>query len=218
MSFKTLTTFVVATVGLCLAGCGGTANVNTNVARNTANSAMNTVANAANALANTVANTAAKVTTDSPEDFLQGAAEDGMAEVEIGRLAAQKAASAEVKKFGQMMAADHAKVNAEVKALAAKKNVTLPDMSSIKSMVDDMREMSRADFEREYVDAMVEDHEADVAAFQAQADNSADADIKAFAAKTLPTLKMHLEKIKEIQSKMAGKAPANSNMNSTNRK
>ena len=91
---------------------------------------------------------------------------------------------------------------AELKALAAKKSVVLPtDIGSHKSTIDDLSKLSGADFDKAYVEAMVEDHEEDVDLFDDNTDNS-DADIKAFTTKTLPTLKSHLEMIKGIQSKM----------------
>jgi len=137
------------------------------------------------------------------DNFWTKAAQGGMAEVELANLAVQKAQNADVKKFAQQMITDHTKANAELKSLAAKKNITLPtDIgSSHKSAMDDLSRLSGADFDKKYVEMMVDDHEEDVDLFEDNTDNS-DADIKAFAAKTLPTLKAHLESIKAIQSKM----------------
>jgi putative membrane protein len=136
------------------------------------------------------------------DNFWSKAAQGGMAEVELGKLALQKSQNADVKKFAQMMVTDHTKANDELKALASKKNVTLPiDLGSHKSTLDDLNKLSGAEFDKEYVEAMVEDHETDVDLFEDNTDNS-DADIKAFTTKTLPTLKSHLEMIKGIQSKM----------------
>lgn len=207
---KVLTLASVLGTAALLSACGGTANnavSNSNLAmnsnRSTVNSATNTLANAANTVANTVSNTAASLTTPSPEDFMKKAAQGGMAEVELGKLAAQKGQNAEVKSYGQMMVADHGKANTELKALAAKKNVTLPaDLGSHATVHEKLKTMSGAEFDKTYVDAMVDDHETTVSEFQKQADSSADADVKAFAAKALPTLKAHLEKIKAIQAKM----------------
>ncbi|CAN5623737.1 hypothetical protein BH10ACI3_BH10ACI3_16410 [soil metagenome] len=204
-----LSLFSVLAIGGLLA-CDSTANNSTS---NTNRSASNTssaisnaassVGNAANTVANAVSNTVAKMTTDKPEDFLKSAAQGGQAEVELGKLVATKAASPEVKKFGQMMIADHTKANTELKALAAKKSVAIPaDLGSHQSTIDRLGKLSGADFDKAYVDDMVSDHEGDVAEFERQAANSPDADVKAFAAKTLPVLKKHLEAIKAIQAKM----------------
>ncbi|HVE57775.1 MAG TPA: DUF4142 domain-containing protein [Pyrinomonadaceae bacterium] len=136
------------------------------------------------------------------DNFWTKAAQGGMAEVELGKLALQKAQNADVKKFAQMMVTDHTKANDELKALAAKKSVVLPtDIGSHKSTVDDLSKLSGADFDKAYVDAMVDDHKEDVEFFDDNTDNS-DADIKAFTTKTLPTLKKHLEMINGIKAKM----------------
>jgi putative membrane protein len=201
-------TTIFGVLTLLTASCGSSTSVNVNAnsganRTSTANSSANTASNTMNAAGNTVSNAVASMTTDSPEDFMKEAAGGGLAEVELGKLAATKAQNAEVKSFGQMMVTDHTKANTELKSLAAKKNVTLPtDPGSHKSTMDDLKGLKGADFDEAYVDQMVDDHETDVAAFQQQADNSSDPDVKAFAAKTLPVLKTHLEKIRSIQSKL----------------
>jgi len=203
---------IILVLALAVAGiaaCGPAANsnnavlVNSNANRSNANSNGSTVGNAANSVGNTISNAVSSVTTDSPDDFMKEAAQGGMAEVELGKLAAQKAADPEVKKFGQMMVADHGKANTELKALAGKKNITLPaDLGSHQSTLDRLKGLSGADFDKAYVSGMLDDHETDVKAFQSQADNSADADVKAFAAKTVPVLKKHLESIQKIDSRI----------------
>jgi putative membrane protein len=127
-----------------------------------------------------------------------------MSEVELGKMASTKAASADVKNFGQMMVTDHSKANDELKALATKKGWKLPAEvdSSHKSTADDLRNRVGADFDKAYVEEMVDDHETDVKAFEDKAKNATDPDLKAFAEKTLPTLRKHLDAIKAIQAKM----------------
>lgn len=167
---------------------------------NAGNSAMNS--NTMNA--NSAVSMNDNRTASMQDNFWTKAAQGGMAEVELGQLATTKAQNAEVKNFGQKMVTDHSKANTELKALAAKKAMTLPTdvNSSQKSMMEKLKGLSGAEFDKAYVDAMVEDHETDVKLFEAQAKDDSDADLKAFAAKTLPTLKSHLEMIKSIQSKM----------------
>ena len=166
------------------------------------NSAANT--NATSGMSNTTNSMANSSSAGNDTDFMKEAAIGGMAEVELGRLAATKAVNAEVKKFGQMMVEDHSKANADLKALASKKNVTLPtDVDAEKkSTMEELRGKNGASFDQEYVEEMVDDHEEDVAAFEKQAQNATDPDVKAFAAKTLPVLKKHLDAIKAIQAKM----------------
>jgi putative membrane protein len=137
-------------------------------------------------------------------DFAKAAAQGGMAEVELGQLAATRAASPEVKQFGQQMVTDHSKANAELKQIAAGKNMQLPTEvnSDQKSLMEKLSKLSGADFDKEYVKAMVDDHEEDVEEFQNQSQSNSDADLKAFAAKSLPVLQHHLQMIKDIKAKM----------------
>lgn len=143
-------------------------------------------------------------TLTAEESFWTTAADAGMAEVEMGRLASQKAQNPEVKKFAQMMVAEHTKANNELKAIAAKQKITLPTEIGPRhrSTMDALNQLSGTEFDREYVQAMVDDHEADVQLFEDQAEDQADAQAQAFAAKTLPVLRKHLEAIKAIQAKM----------------
>jgi putative membrane protein len=137
-------------------------------------------------------------------EFLTEAAQGGMAEVELGKLASTKSQNAEVKKFAEMMVTDHSKANNELKELAAKKNFSLPTEVSAKhkSLMDKLNGLSGAAFDKAYVEAMVDDHEEDTEAFKDESEDGKDADVKAWAGKTLPTLQKHLEMIKAIQSKM----------------
>jgi putative membrane protein len=114
----------------------------------------------------------------------------GLAEVELGRLAAQKGQSAAVKKFGQRMVSDHSKANAELKKLATSKGITLPTEMNAEQMAEHnkLAKLSGTEFDREYMALMVEDHDKDIAAFEEEAKDGSDPDIKSFAQKTLPTL------------------------------
>ncbi len=142
--------------------------------------------------------------TEDSSKFANEAAQGGMAEVEMGRLAVAHATNPEVKQFGQRMVDDHIRANTEFMQLAGRKNMQLPRevSSEQKERMDKLSKRSGADFDKAYVDAMVEDHENDVKEFEEQSKNGTDADIKQFAAKTLPTLKQHLEMIRAIKSKM----------------
>jgi putative membrane protein len=126
-------------------------------------------------------------------DFMQNAALGGMLEVELGKLAQQKATQDAVKKFGARMGQDHAKSNEELKKLAAAKGVALPTVLDRKhvKVVDDLTKTSR--FDHEYMEYMVKDHKADVKAFEKEVNLGKDADVKGFASKTLPTLQEHLK-------------------------
>ena len=149
----------------------------------------------------------ANVTPDNdpkPGDFWAAAASGGMAEVELGKLASTKAQNAEVKKFAQMMIADHTKTNEELKALASQKNVALPGGLDSKHQftMQSLQGLSGEEFDRAYVDAMVKDHEETIRLFQGQANGGIDPDAKGFATKNLPALEKHLQTVKGIREKL----------------
>jgi len=148
------------------------------------------------------------VVTGGDLDFMNGAAPGGMAEVELGKMAVSKSQNADVKAFAQKMIDDHTKAGADLKALAAQKKVMLPPdvMPAHKQLMEKLSKLSGADFDKEYVKAMIEDHEKDVTTFESVSKTAGDADVKAFATKTLPTLKMHLEMIKGLSDKMGVKS------------
>ncbi len=137
--------------------------------------------------------------------FAMTAAMGGMAEVELGRLAAQKGASDEVRQFGQRMVDDHTKANEQLMQLASSKGITLPAALDPKHQAEAQRlsALSGDRFDREYVKMMVKDHKKDVGEFQKEAARGADPDFKSFAATTLPTLQGHLRMIQRISDKMA---------------
>ena len=144
------------------------------------------------------------VATGGDLGFMNAAAAGGMAEVELGKMAVSNAQNAEVKAFAQKMIDDHSKAGAELKQLATQKKVMLPPdvLPTHKEIMGKLSKLSGADFDREYVKAMVADHENDVTAFTSVSKGATDADVKAFATKTLPTLEMHLEMIKSLADKM----------------
>jgi putative membrane protein len=136
--------------------------------------------------------------------FAVAAANGGMAEVELGQLAQQKAANSKVKDFGAMMVTDHSKANDEMKALAKSKGITLPVAidSEAQKIKDDLSAKSSADFDMAYVSNMIDDHKKDIKEFEDASQNCKDADLKAFAVKTLPVLKKHLDAIQKIHDSM----------------
>jgi putative membrane protein len=142
--------------------------------------------------------------------FVMDAAEGGMAEVELGKLAKDKGSSEGVKQFGQRMVDDHGKANDELKKIASSKSITLPDAPAAKhkATMDRLSKLSGADFDRAYIKEMVKDHEQDVKEFQHESQSGSDSDIKEFAAKTLPTLQDHLKQIKELESGNKGTTPS----------
>jgi putative membrane protein len=129
------------------------------------------------------------------QKFAEKAAIGGLAEVQLGNLAQQKAASDQVRQFGMRMVQDHTKANDELKQVASNKGLQLPTAldSKHQKVVDKLSKMTGADFDKAYMDDMVDDHKEDVSDFKKEANGGKDPDIKAFAAKTLPTLQDHLK-------------------------
>jgi len=185
---------------------------NTNTTHNSANAPVNTSANTLGPAGQEPANSNARGSkengsdddADEAKDFLTEAAQGGVAEVELGKMAATKAANLDVKKFAQMMVDDHTKANNDLKALAQKKGIQVPTDTDAdhKATMDDLRNLVGAEFDKAYVEDMYDDHRHDVAEFEEQSENSSDPDVKAFAVKTLPVLRKHLEAIEAIRSKM----------------
>jgi putative membrane protein len=135
----------------------------------------------------------------SDETFMTKAAQGGLAEVELGRLATERGSNPKVKSFGQRMVDDHSKANHELKSIAANQGVTLPVGMDGKSMTTKNRlsSLSGTEFDRAYMRDMVTDHKEDIAEFQKEAESGTDPDVKAWAARTLPMLKEHLQLAEE---------------------
>jgi putative membrane protein len=164
-------------------------------------------ADSANMTKDTSTNAAATggIAADSDDaKFVTTAANDGMAEVAAGKMAEEKARSARVKAFASMMVTDHTKAGDELAAIAKTKNITLPAEpdADAKKAADDLSKKSGKNFDKGYVNAMVDGHEKAVKLFTDASQNCKDADLKAFATQTLPTLKMHLDSIKAIKASM----------------
>lgn len=136
-------------------------------------------------------------------DFMVEAANGGMMEVQLGEIAQQNAMSQSVKNFGAMMVKDHGNANADLKTLASAKKVTLPAAVGGKHQqhITDLTQLKGSEFDAKYINMMVDDHKKDIDLFEDAAD-SEDADVKAFAAKTLPILKMHLDSAKAINDRL----------------
>jgi putative membrane protein len=146
--------------------------------------------------------------------FVREAAQGGMAEVELGKLAVQNASSDDVKKFGQRMIDDHTKANDKLKEVASKEGITLPTSLDAKDQATKTRlsKLSRDQFDKAYMKDMVRDHKKDVAAFQNESSTGRDSDVKNFASETLPTLQDHLKEAETIEPKVVqarGTTPSN---------
>ena len=135
---------------------------------------------------------AASKLSAADKTFMMNAAKGGMMEVEWGKLAAQSAQNADVKKFGNRMVTDHSKANSELMALAKEEGVSLPGAKGPGKWKSD----------KDYMDMMVKDHQADLAEFQKEAQSGTDPDLKAFAAKYSKVVQQHLNMAQQTQGKL----------------
>ena len=127
--------------------------------------------------------------------FMQEAAQGGMAEVQEGQMAAQKANDPEVKKSAEKMVADHSKAHDKLKQIASDKGVTLPtDLpASAQRENDKLSKLSGPAFDREYMKHQVADHKKVVSEFKSATKKTRDPDVKQFAEQTLPVIEEHLQ-------------------------
>ncbi|HEY4338936.1 MAG TPA: DUF4142 domain-containing protein [Steroidobacteraceae bacterium] len=132
--------------------------------------------------------------------FYSHAAQGGISEVQLGKLALKKSEDSAVKAFAAQMIKDQAPANDKLRSVAASKNIKLPTKAGVREMAikTKLEALSGETFDRSYIKAMLKDHEQDVAEFRTEATSGQDADAKAYAAETLPTLQEHLVKIKAI--------------------
>lgn len=148
--------------------------------------------------------------TQGPPDqqFLKEAAQGGMKEVALGKLAVQKASSEEVKQFGQRMVDDHGGANERLQKLATSKGVTLPEEMGEegKALRDRLEKLSGAEFDRAYMEEMVKDHKKDVEEFTKAAEHGEDPEVKKWAEDTLPTLKEHLQQAQNVADQVGAQA------------
>ncbi|MEH2171225.1 MAG: DUF4142 domain-containing protein [Nostoc sp.] len=138
--------------------------------------------------------------SSSDKQFMTEAAQGGLAEVQLGKLASKRGTSNAVKQYGQRMVDDHTPINNQLKQLAIQKGVTLPTTlnRTNKQVEQRLSKLYGANFDRQYLNQMLQDHEKDVSAFQTEAQQGQDADVKAFAAEKLPTLQSHLQQVRSL--------------------
>jgi putative membrane protein len=163
-------------------------------------------------MSNEKSGTSSSKLAPSDRTFIKKAAQGGLAEVELGKLATEKAASPEVKQFGQRMVEDHSKANEQLKQVASEKGVAVPEKLSPKDAATKARleKLSGKAFDRAYMHDMVVDHTKDVSEFRMEAKNAKDPDVKNFASQTLPVIEDHLKEAKSIAPKTGAKTSPSS--------
>ena len=185
---------VIAFAAYAMQGCGGHKDAKENA--DSLNKTKDTTTN--------VASTGGIAVTAEDAKFATDAANGGMAEVALGKLAQTKATNPQVKSFADMMVTDHSKVNDELAAIAKAKNITLPAAPDAdhQKKLDDLAKLSGKDFDKAYVDAMVDGHKKTLDLMNMAAKDCKDSELKAFAVKTAPVVQTHLDAINKIHDSM----------------
>lgn len=139
-------------------------------------------------------------TTDS--DFMIQAVADGMAEVNMGRLALKKSSDPQVRQLAQRIVNDHAEANGKLRALALRKHVRLPAEPTAEAIqkAAAMKKMEGKNFDRAWADAMVKDHLKAIDLFATASQQAEDTAVRKFAEDTAPALQTHLQ----MAQKLAG--------------
>lgn len=134
--------------------------------------------------------------------FIKKAADGGLTEVELGKVAEKNGQRDDVKSFGGHMIKDHGKAGEDLKSVASKMNVAVPDRVSPKhqATIDKMSKLSGPSFDTAYIKAMVEDHEKDIAEFEKARGQVNNEDLKKFIDETVPVMKEHLMMVKKMQT------------------
>jgi len=152
-----------------------------------------------------------QLVNEADREFVSKAATGGTAEVELGRVATQRAVRPSVRSFAERMVADHGRANAELAALARRKGLEVPTAlePSQQAMRDRLSGLSGPDFDRAYMSEIVRAHTEDIALFERAAEISSDPDLKAWAARSLPMLRDHLALARQVNSEVVlGPVPA----------
>jgi len=157
------------------------------------------------------AGSTASNSSEADNSFVNKAAQGGLAEVELGRLATQRASNSQVKEFGQRMVNDHSKANNELKETLGSRSTNLPTSLNSKdqALMDRLSRLSGKDFDKAYMKAMVDDHTEDVSEFQNEVNSGQNTDVKRWAEKTLPTLQEHLSMARDINDKISNDKTSN---------
>ena len=136
--------------------------------------------------------------------FVAKAISGGMMEVTLGKYAQIKSSTKSVVDFGKMMEKDHSKANSELKSFIKKEKLSIDAAISKddKKKVDDLNKLEGTKFDKEYIEAMVDDHNSDIKDFEDASGKVKNAELKQWIDKTLPTLRNHLQAAKKVQSEL----------------
>jgi putative membrane protein len=151
-----------------------------------------------------VASAPAQTLSDQDREFVRKAASGDLAEIELGRLAMQRATTPSVRAFASQIVNDHSRSHAEFMALMQGRGVAVvPGLdASQQAMRDRLASLPGPDFDRAYLQEMLRDHTQDVAEFERASQILTDPDLQAWAARTLPTLQQHLALARQVNTQI----------------
>jgi putative membrane protein len=140
--------------------------------------------------------------TEGDARFVLAASASGLAEVNFGMLAEKRAANEDVRKFAHQMVVDHTKANKELGDVVARRYPGAAAMDrDHQALFDKLSKMEGAAFDREYMAGQVKDHEDAVRLFEDESKNGNDGALKAWASRTLPTLRDHLKMARDLAAR-----------------
>ena len=196
---KTITfKILLMAITVTMMACGGSQNRNTNTDNTMGADSLNSTESMTDDQLGMGTGTNAQ---DNSQDFIQEAANSSLMEIELGKYAQQNAQNPRVKNFAAMMVRDHSQASETLKSLASGKNITVPTTmeNNHRDQMSGIQKKTGAEFDKEYMKVMVDDHEKSVDKFKKFAeDENADPDLKSFATQTLSTLLVHQDSAKKI--------------------
>jgi len=143
---------------------------------------------------------------DRDEDFVKHAAQSSKVELDASKLASTRAFNAEVRAFAEKLITDHTAASEHLKSFALVKNVALndddPDLKTKMTKHESLQTLTGAEFDKEYLEDMISDHENSIVLYANQALKGKDAAIKAWAEKTMPGLRDHLKMARDLRAKL----------------
>ncbi len=150
------------------------------------------------------AQTGGKEKAETDQHFVRMACEINMAEIRLGKLAQENGHSDAVKKFGERLVTDHTRLDKELQPLASKKGFTLPQQldEHHRQLAERLGKLKGAEFDREFIKAMVSGHEKAIEKFEAEAKDGHDPDVRNWASQSIKGLREHLEKAREIEKQL----------------
>jgi putative membrane protein len=146
-------------------------------------------------------NTPPVMTDEESSSFLVKAANEGMTEAQLGEMAREKGMNQTIRNFGAMITREHTAMIADIKDLASKRNVTLPEAISADNhkRIDELSARPRKEFDKAYIDVVIKDHESAVDQFSKAGDKVNDTDVKNFINNSLAKLKNHLDSARTVR-------------------